>query len=100
MRHAKAGVRYHVSFSKRWVIGQISEYGAKAVLDGWEGTDAEAIREAQSLKSEFVPLALCDNQLANGECGGHGITTCLDGDPAACPDCGSLLLVPKIQQKE
>jgi hypothetical protein len=41
----KSGTTFHIGATKRYIEQAIYNYGAKEVLEGWTGTDAEALKE-------------------------------------------------------
>lgn len=66
--------RLHVGIAKWLLLELLTAHGAAGVLKGWTGTEAEAYDAIRSDPREFFVLdSECDNQQADGSCGGHAI---------------------------
>lgn len=63
--------RLHFSITKLLVLELIRQHGVQKVLVNFEGTDADAIEAIAADPRELFVLAPCDNQRADGSCGGH-----------------------------
>ena len=71
MNKVKVGNWYHMSISDLALIKQIQEDGASVCLNGFEGSDQEAITEICADGQDFYTMGECENKNANGSCGGH-----------------------------
>lgn len=64
----------HLSIAKWLLIELLTEHGASAVLNGWEGTDAEAYEAITADPHEYhVMDDTCDKRGPDGSCLGHEV---------------------------
>ncbi len=80
-----AGITFHVSADRDWLIEQVEKHGAAEVLHNFPGTDQEAIAILRASAARFVPNRECDRFDSTGRCLGHpcDITGGDDGGNAA-----------------
>ncbi len=71
MNKVKVGNWYHMAISDLALIRHFQEDGAGSCLQGFEGTDQEAIAEVRADSQDFYTMGECENENANGSCGGH-----------------------------
>jgi hypothetical protein len=64
------GRRLHVCVAKDYLAQMVAAFGAKEVLVGWDGTDAEALAALESDPRQFFAIG-CDDVDASGRCKGH-----------------------------
>lgn len=72
-RHEHNGpTRYHLQATKSYLIKAIQANGSKDFLDGWTGTDEEAIQAIQDDPREVFAVGACDHfDAQTGRCLGH-----------------------------
>ena len=63
--------KYHLSIAKHLIIQGIEKLGSRFALNGWNGSDEEAIKEIENDPREYFTLVDCDNQDKSGKCLGH-----------------------------
>lgn len=62
----------HVSISKAHIVSTIKARGARAILDSWTGTDAEAIAAVEADRRDFFACD-CPSPKEDGSCPGHSV---------------------------
>lgn len=72
MRPMQGRLTLHLSIPKLLLLALVRDYGAHGVLNGFHGTDAQAIELIAADDREFFTLEACDHQAADGSCLGHG----------------------------
>ena len=63
----------HTCMTKAYLLRAVRRYGAREILGNVpEGaTDADMLQRIEDDPREYFVVGACDNQLPDGQCGGH-----------------------------